>query len=100
MASAAHDYQHFVRWLHDPATEASDDARRMGNLVLQHFDAISLTSRNRSQRAIRIVELARGRFEETNNGLPWLNALAAGGRLALAKSFRAHDWPVSRFSKL
>lgn len=79
MASAAHDYQHFVRWLHDPATEASDDARRMGNLVLQHFDAISLTSRNRSQRAIRIVELARGRFEETNNGLPWLNALAAGG---------------------
>ncbi|MNM11165.1 recombination protein F [compost metagenome] len=79
MASAIHDYQHFVHWLHEPATGASEDARRMGNLVLQHFDSISSTSRNRSQRAIRIVELARGQFGETNNGLPWLNAIAAGG---------------------
>ncbi|WP_353232302.1 AAA family ATPase [Pseudomonas helleri] len=78
MASAAHDYQHFLRWLHEPATAASDDARRMGNLVLQHFDPISATSRNRSQRAIRIAELARGQFAQTNPALPLLNAIAAG----------------------
>jgi len=78
MASAAHDYQHFLRWLHDPATAASGDARRMGNLVLQHFESISGTSRNRSQRAIRIVEHARGEFAQTGHELPWLNAIAAG----------------------
>lgn len=78
MASAEHDYQHFLRWLHEPATAASDDARRMGNLVLQHFDTISATSRNRSQRAIRIVELARGQLAQINPTLPWLNAITGG----------------------
>ncbi|WP_031322048.1 AAA family ATPase [Pseudomonas putida] len=79
MASAAHDYQHFVRWLHEPALGASPDARRFGNLVLQHFAAISLTSRNRSQRAIRLVELARNHFLAQGDNLPVLDAIAAGG---------------------
>ncbi|PBP93322.1 chromosome segregation protein SMC [Pseudomonas congelans] len=78
MASAAHDYQHFVRWLHEPVIRASDDARRMGNLVLQHFNAVSSTSRNRSQRAVRIAEIARGEFAQTQPGIPWLDAIAAG----------------------
>lgn len=78
MASAAQDYQHFVRWLHEPVIGASDDARRIGNLVLHNFDAVSGTTRNRSQRAIRIVELARGQFAGMNSGLPMLDAIAAG----------------------
>lgn len=78
MASAAQDYQHFVRWLHEPVIGASDDARRIGNLVLHNFDAVSATTRNRSQRAIRIVELAREQFAGMNSGLPMLDAIAAG----------------------
>lgn len=53
MASAAHDYQHFVRWLHLPATGASEDARRS-------------------------AELARGQFAGAASGLTWLDAIAAG----------------------
>lgn len=78
MASAAHDYQHFVRWLHVPATGASEDARRIANLVLQNFEAISATTRNRSQRAILVVDLARAQFAGMSSGLPLLDAIAAG----------------------
>lgn len=78
MASAAHDYQHFVRWLHEPVTGASEDARRIANLVLNNFDTISATTRNRSQRAIRIVDLARVQFAGMSSGLPLLDAIAAG----------------------
>ncbi|PYD32860.1 chromosome segregation protein SMC [Pseudomonas syringae pv. pisi] len=78
MASAAHDYQHFVRWLHVPATGASEDARRLANLILHNFEMISATTRNRSQRASRIAELARGQFAGASSGLPWLDAIAAG----------------------
>lgn len=78
MASAAHDHQHFVRWLHEPVTGASEDARRIANLVLNNFDTISATTRNRSQRAIRIVDLARVQFAGVSSGLPLLDAIAAG----------------------
>lgn len=77
MASAEHDFQHFVRWLHEPLVGASPDARRMGNLVLRNFEAVSATTRNRSQRAIRIVDLARAQFAQLNDGLPELDAIAA-----------------------
>jgi len=78
MASAAHDYQHFVRWLHVPETGASEDARRIANLVLNNFDAVCATTRNRSQRAICIAELARDQFARTNSVLPLIDAIAAG----------------------
>lgn len=78
MASAEHDFQHFVRWLHDPLVGASPDARRMGNVVLSNFNAVSATTRNRSQRATRIVELARAQFALVNDDLPELGAIAAG----------------------
>jgi len=69
MGSAEHDFQHFVRWLHEPEVGASPDARRMGNLVLRNFEAVSATTRNRSQRAIRIVDLARAQYAQMNDGL-------------------------------
>lgn len=78
MASEAHDYQHFVRWLHVPETGASEDARRIANLVLNNFDAVGVTTRNRSQRAIRIAELARDQFARTNSALSLIDATAAG----------------------
>ncbi len=78
MASAAHDYQHFVRCLHVPETGASEGARRIANLVLNNFDAVGATTRNRSQRAIHIAELARDQFARTNSVLPLTDAIAAG----------------------
>ncbi|CRM38654.1 hypothetical protein [Pseudomonas sp. 24 R 17] len=67
MASAAHDYQHFVRWLHVPETGASEGARRIANLMLNNFDAVGASTRNLSQRAIHIAELARDQFARTNS---------------------------------
>jgi len=78
MASAAHDYQHFMRWLHHPQGQVSEDARRFGRLVLDNFEGISATSRNRSQRSINLVGLARQQFVGLDPAQPVLDALAGG----------------------
>lgn len=78
MASAKHDYQHFIQWLHRPDSEISEDVRRLGRLVLDNFETISATTRYRSQRSVHLVDLARQYFTTTNPGLPQLDAIAAG----------------------
>lgn len=78
MASAAHDYQHFMRWLHHPQGQVSEDARRFGRLVLDNFEGVSATSRNRSQRSILLVALARQQFAGLDPDQPALDALAGG----------------------
>ncbi|MCE5985656.1 AAA family ATPase [Pseudomonas sp. LM20] len=78
MASAAHDYQRFMQWLHHPEGQVSDDARRFGRLVLDNFESVSATSRNRSQRSVHLVDLARRHFAGLDAALPVLAALAAG----------------------
>ncbi|CAO3300829.1 AAA family ATPase [Stenotrophomonas maltophilia] len=78
MASAAHDYQRFMQWLHHPEGHVSDDARRFGRLVLENFESVSATSRNRSQRSVHLVDLARRQFAALDAAPPVLDALAGG----------------------
>ncbi|XKU41424.1 hypothetical protein BG51_00010 [Pseudomonas [fluorescens] ATCC 17400] len=37
MTSALQDYHQFVHWIHAPENAASEDARRVANIVLQRF---------------------------------------------------------------
>ncbi|HBP5084917.1 TPA: AAA family ATPase [Pseudomonas aeruginosa] len=76
MASAEHDYQHFMQWLHRPEVEAPEDVRRFARLVLDDFEQVSATSRNRSQRSVHLVDLARQRLTTTDPGRPQLAAIA------------------------
>lgn len=78
MASAEHDYKHFMHWLHRPDVDASEDVRKFARLVLDDFEGVSATSRNRSQRSVHLVELARQRLTTTDPGQPQLDAIAGG----------------------
>ncbi|MFA8091447.1 AAA family ATPase [Klebsiella oxytoca] len=79
MASAEQDFQHFIQWLHRTDGGASDDARRFARLVLDNFAGVSATTRNRSQRSVYLVGLARQRFAESEPSLPQLTSSVAGG---------------------
>src|SRR5690606_1998590 len=78
MASAEHDYQHFMQWLHRPGGGVPEDVRRFAMLVLDDFERVSATSRNRSQRSVHLVELARQRLTTADPGQPQLDAIAGG----------------------
>ncbi|TNB98539.1 chromosome segregation protein SMC [Pseudomonas jessenii] len=78
MASAEHDYQYFIQWLHRPDGGVSEDARRFGRLVLDNFEGVSATTRNRSQRSTHLVGLARRQFPAIDAGQPQLGAIAGG----------------------
>ncbi|MBK3508473.1 AAA family ATPase [Pseudomonas sp. MF6747] len=78
MASAEHDYQHFIQWLHRPDGEVPEDVRRFGRLVLDNFESVSATTRHRSQRSVHLVDLARERFLASDPGQPMLEQIAAG----------------------
>lgn len=80
MASAKHDYQNFIQWLHLPSAGASEDARRFARLVLDNFDSVSRTTRNRSLRSVHLVELARQNFAATDPGLPPFDSIATRAR--------------------
>ncbi|MGK8855487.1 AAA family ATPase [Pseudomonas aeruginosa] len=76
MASAEHDYQHFMQWLHRPEVHASEDVLRFARLVLEDFERVSSTSRNRSQRSVYLVDLARQRLTTADPGQPQLDSIA------------------------
>lgn len=59
MSSAMHDYQQFLAWVHQPNLVASEDARRLANLVEANFDSIAATSRAQSRRSAALTALAR-----------------------------------------
>lgn len=79
MASSKRDFERFVAWLHSPATQAPSDVRRLANLALTHFDALALTSRQRSQRSIYLVGKAREELAQTPDGPPNIAAVATDG---------------------
>lgn len=89
MASAAHDYQHFVHWLHREGAGTPEDVRRFARLVLDNFDRVRATSSNRSQRSQLLVELARQSLSTIDPGQPPLDAVA--GR---------SEWNWQRLSQL
>ncbi|HEY9209439.1 MAG TPA: AAA family ATPase [Acidovorax sp.] len=70
MASSKQDFERFVAWLHLPATQAPPDVRRLANLALARFDALTRTSRQHSQRSIYLVNQARQALAQTPDGPP------------------------------
>lgn len=79
MGSSKRDFERFVSWLHEPATQVPADVRRMANLVLANFTALERTSRQRSQRSIYLVEQARRAFAHTSDAPPDIQAVANDG---------------------
>lgn len=78
MASAEQDYQHFIQWLHQPDREVPEDVLRFGRLVLDNFESVRATTRNRSQRSALLVELARQWLAATDPDHPQLGPLTTG----------------------
>ena len=89
MASAKHEYQHFIRWLHRPNGEVSEDVRRFGRLVLDNFNSVSTKTHHRSKRSAHLVSLARQQFSTNSAELPQLDSIAA-----------ATEWKWQRLSYL
>ncbi len=59
MSSAIHDYQQFLGWVHLPEVGASEDARRLANLVNVNFERISAASRAQSRRSVVLAAIAK-----------------------------------------
>jgi len=79
MTSALQDYHQFVHWIHAPENAASEDARRVANIVLQRFNAVTGTSRQRNQRSNLLISLMRETLAMTLPALPSIPLLAPGG---------------------
>ena len=89
MSLAKRDFEDFVKWIHLPETQAPSNVRRFANLVLQNFDAIAVTSRNRSQRAARLASLAQEQLANISDGLP-----------VIVSTSGAITWPWRRLKSL
>lgn len=79
MTSALQDYHQFVHWIHAPENAASEDARRIANIVLQHFAGVAGTSRQRNQRSNLLIGLMRDTLATTSPVLPAIPPLPPGG---------------------
>lgn len=82
MASALHDFQQFVNWLHIPDRGASEDVRRFANIVLANFATVVASSRQHSQRSTVLADLARRMLLTAAPGLPTPNLAVADGAWA------------------
>jgi len=89
MTTALHDYRQFVQWLHSVAPIVPENVRRFGNLVLNNFEAIAATSRQQSQRSVRLAEFARQHLAGTDFRPPPAQNLA-----------QAQAWPWSSLRSL
>lgn len=65
MASAKRDFEQFVRWLYTPENHVPADVRRLAVLCRENFDQLSATSRQKSQRSVYLVGLARESLAQT-----------------------------------
>lgn len=70
MSSAQHDYQQFLAWLHRPECCASEDARRLANLVELNFDRVAASSRAQSRRSVVLAAIAREFISATSFAPP------------------------------
>ena len=89
MASAKKDFERFVEWVHQPATEAAPDVKRLANLALINFDELRQTVRQRSIRSIFLVDLARRSFSNASNEPPEIQAAEAD-----------NNWPWQRLRRV
>ncbi|MCC8445499.1 AAA family ATPase [Xanthomonas translucens] len=79
MTSARRDFEEFIRWIHLPETQAPSNVRRLANLALANFDAVSETSRQRNQRSTLLAHLAQQQLAQTPDVPPENAPVAAVG---------------------
>lgn len=89
MASAKHDFERFVAWIHQPERENPSDVRRLANLALLNFDALAQTTRHRNQRSVYLAGRARDTLAQTLDEAPVGQIAAADGA-----------WPWKRLRNL
>lgn len=70
MSSARHDYHQFLGWLHRPERGASDDVRRLANLIEVNFDTVAASSRAQSRRSVALAAIARESLPTASFELP------------------------------
>jgi len=75
MGTARHDFERFVRWLHEPGRRAPEPARRFTNLVLGNFDAVAATARQHNSRSHLLARLAREGLAQTSADMPLFGLL-------------------------
>ncbi len=79
MTSARRDFEEFIRWVHLPETQAPSNVRRLANLALANFDAVSDTSRQHNQRSALLARLAQQQLAQTPDIPPEIAPVAADG---------------------
>lgn len=89
MGTAKRDFEQFVTWLHEPATQAEANVRRLANLCLANFEALEATAPQHNNRSIFIAGLARPNFAAVSDALPEIPAVAVAG-----------EWPWRRLRSL
>lgn len=89
MGSAKEDYEHFVRWLHEPGRNAPEDVLRFANMVLADFDRIAATFRQHNSRSNHLAGLARRSLAGTSPAQP-----------AAQADNPAPPWPWTRLRQL
>lgn len=85
MASARQDFERFVKWLYLSERQVSADVRRLANLILENFDAVAETSKQRSQRSIYLIGLIRQKMADTVDEAPATEAEVIEGAWPWAK---------------
>lgn len=89
MGTARQDFERFVRWLHEPDRQAPEQARRFAAMVLENFDTVAATARQRNSRSQLLAALAREYLELISPDLPRLPELVPQGQ-----------WPWVRLRRL
>lgn len=70
MGSAREDYEHFVRWLHQPDRRVREDVLRFANMVLADFERTAGTFRQHNSRSNHLAVLARRVLATTSAAVP------------------------------
>lgn len=94
MSSARYDYQQFLVWVHHAQRGASEDARRLANLIEANFDRVAASSRAQSRRSVVLAALAR----ESLPGVSFDPPVVTGNVPANARTWTAlHSLTVGPF---
>lgn len=94
MSSAQHDYQQFLAWLHRPERGASEDTRRLANLINLNFGRVAANSRAQSRRSLLLAAIARESLFATSSEPP----AVAGAVLAGTGAWKSlHSLTVGPF---
>lgn len=70
MGSAREDYEHFVRWLHQPDRRVREGVLRFANMVLADFEHTANTFRQHNSRSNHLAAMARRVLATTSAAVP------------------------------